>query len=155
MKRKNYLSIMARRTKNTLILLAITGFLTIHGGAAVSLPELMEQGIYSEETKGDLDAALKIYQQVVTEAKAGQALAAQAQYRLGVCLYKKKSFTEATAAFEKLVKEYPDQKELAALANKYLADATPLLPEPWVDGEEMQLDIRFPPASSWAWPATW
>jgi hypothetical protein len=143
MKRMNTLSILARRTKNTLVLLAITGFLTVHGAAAASLPELLEQGIYSEETKGDLDAAVKIYQQVVTEAKAGQAVAAQAQYRLGACLYKKKSFSEATVAFEKLVKDYPDQKELLVLANKYLAGAMLLLPEPWMDGEEMLLDIKF------------
>jgi hypothetical protein len=51
--------------------------------AAASPSELLEQGIYSEETKGDVDAALKLYQQVVTEAKAGQAVAAQAQYRRG------------------------------------------------------------------------
>ena len=47
-------------------------------------------------------------------------------------------------AFEKLVKDYPDQKDLIALANKYLAGAMPLMPAPWVDGEEMQLDIKFP-----------
>ena len=127
-----------------MILLAIAGFLTIHGAAAVSLPELMEQGIYSEETKGDLDAALKIYQQVVAEAKTGQSLAAQAQYRMGVCLYKKKCFAEATAAFEKLLKDYPDQKELVTLSNKYLAGAMNLLPAPWEDGEDMQMDLKFP-----------
>jgi hypothetical protein len=144
MKHMNYLTTMARRTKNSLVLLAFTGFLTVHGTADVSLPELMEQGVYSEETKGDLDAALKIYRQVVAEAKTGQSVAAQAQYRMGVCLYKKKNYTEATAAFEKLVKEYPDLKELVTLANKYLSGTILLLPEPWADGEDMQMDIKFP-----------
>ena len=86
---------------------------------------------------------MKLYQQVVTEAKAGQAVAAQAQYRVGVCYYKKKNYAEANAAFEKLLRDYPDQKDLIALANKYLANAMPLMPAPWVDGEEMQLDIKF------------
>jgi hypothetical protein len=145
MKRIYLSSIRARGTGAALFLLAITGLLTTAQMATAASPsELLEQGIYSEETKGDVDAALKLYQQVVTEAKAGQTVAAQAQYRLGVCFYKKKNYTEANAAFQKLVKDYADQKDLIALANEYLANAMPLMPAPWVDGEEMQLDIKFP-----------
>jgi hypothetical protein len=126
-------------------LLAITSVLTTAQIAAAASPsDLLEQGIYSEETKGDIDAALKLYQQVVTEAKAGQTVAAQAQYRLGVCFYKQKNYAQANAAFLKLIRDYPDQKDLITLANKYLANAMPLMPAPWVDGEEMQLDIKFP-----------
>src|ERR1017187_8547521 len=145
MKRIHQFSIRARRTGAALLLFAVTSVLgTAQLAAAASPSELLEQGIYSEETKGDFDAALKLYQQVVTEAKAGQAVAAQAQYRLGVCYYKKKNYGEANAAFEKLVKDYPDQKDLITLANKYLTSAMPLMPAPWVDGEDMQLDIKFP-----------
>ena len=145
MKTINQFSIRASKTGAALLLLAITGVLgTAQLATAASPSELLEQGIYSEETKGDVDAALKLYQQVVTEAKAGLAVAAQAQYRVGVCYYKKKNYGEANAAFEKLVKDYPDQKDLIALANTYLANAMPLMPAPWVDGEEMQLDIKFP-----------
>jgi hypothetical protein len=143
---KHSLSTLAHGAKTTLFLLSIIALV----GAAQAAPqgaspsELLEQGIYSEETKGDIDAAIQLYQQVVGEAKAGQALAAQAQYRLGVCYYKKKNYTEATAAFEKVVKEYPDQKELVTSANDYLANAAVLLPAPWVDGEELWLDVKFP-----------
>ena len=78
----------ARRTGAALILLAVTSlFTTAQVTAAASPSELLEQGIYSEETKGDVDGALKLYQQVITDAKAGQAVAAQAQYRLGICYY--------------------------------------------------------------------
>jgi len=110
---------------------------------AASPSELLEKGVYSEETKGDLDAALQLYQQVISEAKGGQELAAQAQYRLGVCYYKKKNLAEANAAFEKLIKDYPDQKDLIARANEYLAGSSALLPPPWVDGEELRLDIKL------------
>ena len=144
MKTINTVSLLARRTSAALLLSLITSLLTAAAVAAASPSELLEQGIYSEETKGDVDAAMKLYRQVVTEAKAGQAVAAQAQYRLGVCSYKKKNYAEANKAFEKLIADYPDQKDLIALANKYLAGAMPLLPAPWVDGEEMQLDIKFP-----------
>ena len=135
----------ACRTGAALLLLAIMSVLgTAQLAATASPAELLEQGIYSEETKGDVDGAMKLYQQVVTEAKADQAVAAQAQYRLGVCYHKKKNDAEANAAFEKLIKDYPDQKDLIAQASKYLADAMSLLPAPWVDGEEMQFDIKFP-----------
>ena len=126
----------ARGTGAALFLLAITSLVPAAQAAAAASPsELLEQGIYSEETKGDVDGALKLYQQVVTEAKAGQSVAAQAQYRLGVCYYKKKNLAQANAAF---------QKDLIASANTYLAGAVSLMPAPWVDGEEMQLDIKFP-----------
>jgi tetratricopeptide (TPR) repeat protein len=115
---------------------------TAIGAAAPS--ELLEQGIYSEETKGDLDAALQLYQKVIAEGKAGEAVAAQAQYRLGVCYYKKKDYTAANTAFEKLLKDYPDQKEYVKLANQYLIGAVALLPAPWADGEELKMDIKFP-----------
>jgi hypothetical protein len=113
-------------------------------GSPAPASELLEKGIYSEENKGDLEGAIKIYREVIAEAKGAQALAAQAQYRVGVCLYKQRSFAEASAAFEKLVREYPDQKGIVALANHYLAGAMALLPAPWADGEEMRFDVKFP-----------
>jgi len=137
---------MTHEARNTLLLLFTVG---LCASASMSLPaatlsELLEQGIYSEQTKGDLDSAVQAYQQVVKDAKSGEALAAQAQYRLGVCYYKKKDYGAATAAFEKLVQDYPNQKELVRMANEYLTTANVLVPAPWVDGEELQLDVKFP-----------
>ena len=96
MKTKYSFFTLARRAKATLLLSFILGLAATAPRSlqAASPSELLEKGIYSEETKGDLDAALQLYQQVVAEAKTGEALAAQAQYRLGVCHYKKKNYTE-------------------------------------------------------------
>ncbi len=110
---------------------------------ADSPSDLMEQGIYSEETKGDLDNAVQLYQKVVEQAKADQTLAARAQYHLGLCYYKENNYTAANAAFESLVKDFPEQKEMVALARKYLAAAHPLQPAPWTDNEDMRLDIKM------------
>jgi hypothetical protein len=141
-----FLSFIVPVTKGGLALLLVGALANdLHAAAAgIPISELLEKGIYSEETRGDLDAAMKFYQQVVDEAKGGEALAAQAQYRIGVCHYKKKNYAEATAAFEKLIKDFPEQKELVGRAREYLAGAARLLPAPWVDGEEMKLDIKFP-----------
>ena len=145
MKTTYCLSTPAPWAKTTLLLIGLLSlFLAGPAALAASLSELLEKGIYSEETKGDLDAAVKLYEQIVAEGKGGQAVAAQAQYRLGVCYYKQKNYTQATAAFEKLAKDYPEQKELVALAREYLAGAVELLPAPWTDGEELRLDLKFP-----------
>jgi hypothetical protein len=113
--------------------------------AASPLPsELLEKGIYAEETKGDLDAAISIYQQLVGEAKAGQSLGAQAQFRLGQCLLKKGRVVEAQTAFEKLTRDFPNEKELIAKAREHLPGDIALGPVPWVNGERLQLVIGFP-----------
>jgi hypothetical protein len=144
MKINHSFSKIGRGVKTTAARFAIITLLGAGPAAFAGSPsELLEKGIYSEETKGDFDAALELYQQVIAEAKGGQALAAQAQYRLAVCYYKKKNFAEATAAFEKLVKDFPDQKDLIARASEYLAGTAALMPVPWVDGEELRLDIKL------------
>jgi hypothetical protein len=107
-----------------------------------ALTELLEKGIYAEETKGDLDAAIALYQQLVNDSKANQRLAAQAQFRLASCLLKKNRNAEATAAFEKLIKEFPGEKELIAKAREHVPGDLVLGPVPWADGEEMQLAIK-------------
>jgi tetratricopeptide (TPR) repeat protein len=132
------------RAKTILLLLSTATLLAAAPAAWAESPsDLMEQGIYSEETKGDLDSAVQLYQKVIAQAKSDQALAAQAQYHLGLCYYKQKNYTDANTAFETLVKDYPDQKDMVALARKYLAGAHPMQPAPWTDGEDIRLDVKL------------
>src|ERR1017187_420161 len=105
--------------------------------------ELLEKGIYNQDTKGDIDSAIAIYQQVVAEASSNQSLAAQAQFRLGQCYLKKNQPTEATAAFQKLIHDFPSEKQLIAQARTYILSGLELQPIPWVDGERMQLNIAL------------
>jgi len=142
MKRKNIL--LQRGAKTILLLLSTATLLAAAPAVRADSPsDLMEQGIYSEETKGDLDNAAQLYQKVIAQAKADQTLAAQAQYHLGLCYYKQKNYTDANTAFETLVKEYPNQTEVVALARKYLANAHALQPVPWSDNEDMRLDVEL------------
>src|SRR5580658_1349129 len=137
-------SFRPRQATNLLLALSTATLLATATAARAESPsDTLEQGIYSEETKGDLDGAMQLYQKVITQAKADLASAAQAQYHLGVCYYKKKDFTDANAAFDSLVKDYPDQTNIVALARKYLAGATVLQPVPWTDGEVMRLDVKL------------
>jgi hypothetical protein len=110
---------------------------------AASASDLLEKAIYSQETRGDLDSAIGLYQEVIAKARDSQALAAQAQYRLGVCYYRKRDFARASAIFDRLKSDYPDQKELIALAQEYLSREVDLQPSPWLDGELLRLDVRL------------
>src|SRR6266545_5652543 len=55
---------------------------------AASAAELLEKGIYTEETKGELKAAADLYQQIVDDPQASRTLVAQAQLRFGLCQLK-------------------------------------------------------------------
>ncbi|HSU55876.1 MAG TPA: tetratricopeptide repeat protein, partial [Candidatus Dormibacteraeota bacterium] len=145
MKLQNYFSTRARVAANLATIISVLGLAAAAPAADTTSPsDILEKAVYSEQTKGDLDAALQLYQQVIDQGKDAHAVAAQAQYRLGVCYYKKKDYTRATEAFEKVVKDYSDQKDLAAKAQEYLSGAAPLLPAPWGDDEDLLFDVKFP-----------
>lgn len=112
--------------------------------AAATADELLEKGIYAEETVGDLKEAIEIYEKVLIEGKAAQSAAAQAQFRIGVCHAKQGNDKLATAAFEAVVENYPQETELVAKAKSRLPGAPNLLPVPWMSGEELHLEIQLP-----------
>jgi hypothetical protein len=128
----------------SLMALMFLVMLTATAASAASAGELLEKAIYTEETVGNVDDAMKLYEQVIAEGKASQHAAAQAQYRLGLCYLKKNQEPAATAAFRALVENYPAEKELIAKASKHLPSAIKLLDAPWTDGERMQLDMKLP-----------
>jgi hypothetical protein len=113
--------------------------------AAESPSALLEKGIYTEETVGDLDAAAKLYQQAVAEAKKTEAIAAKAQYRLGLCLLKQGKKKEGIDALEKVVQQFPDQKKLVAAARKHLpaGPGLKLRPPMWGEGEALHYAIKL------------
>ncbi len=134
-------------TRKFAALLALAGCVHLaqaEPGSKPSISELMELGVYSEETKGDLDAAMQLYQQVIADAHTSRSLAAQALFRLAICHDKKADLAAATAAFETLIHDYPNEKDLVAAASEYLADGAALLPAPWQDGESITLDLKVP-----------
>src|SRR5262249_51360823 len=79
---------------------------------AGSPAELLEKGIYTEETKGELETANQIYAQIVADQSADRGVAAQAQLRMGLCELKLGHKPQATAIFEQLTRDFPDKSKL-------------------------------------------
>ena len=111
--------------------------------------ELLEKGIYTEETIGDLESAIQIYEQVIQKATSERPYAAKALYRISVCYRKSGDDARADEALRELVLKYGDQSDLVSLARAQMKEEVEepdlrLDPAPWEDGEELHLTFRFP-----------
>jgi len=109
--------------RKTFVLLAAMTMLALQTARAESPAMLLEKGVFAEETKGDIDAAMKIYKQIIDDAQANRKHVAQAHYRLGMCLLKKKQYTKAEAVFRKVIAEFSKEAKLVARAQKQLRKA--------------------------------
>jgi len=91
---------------------------------AQTAAELLQKGIYAQETEGNLDNAILIYRQIVNSAPAQRDIAAQAQYRLAEALLQKGDLATASKEFERLARDYADYSNLvSSLSQKYYARA--------------------------------
>lgn len=125
------------------LILLVAFALWTSAAAAATPSEILEKAIHTEETVGNVDEAIKLYQQVIAEGQAARTAAAQAQYRLALCYVKKSRQAEAVAAFERLIKEYPQETDLIAKARKHLPSEVKLEPAPWGEGDALQLNMKL------------
>ncbi len=88
---------------------------------------LLQEGLYAEEVEGNLDEAIKIYQQVITASEQMEQAAAQASYRIGLCYIKKGDTEQAANQFNELITKYPKQESLVKEAQKQLEKLQPPL----------------------------
>ncbi len=88
--------------------------------AADSPSVLLQKGIYAEETEGNLDSAIKIYEQIGADVAGNRAIAAQAQYRLAVCFEKQGKKEQAVAVLKELMRQFPTETALIAQSQQRL-----------------------------------
>ena len=93
--------------------------------AAASAETLLKKGVAAEQEKDGLDAAMKIYRQIVDEAEANRRHVAEAYLRLGNCHLKKGDAKAARAAFQKVITRFPDQAAQTARARRRLGELAP------------------------------
>jgi tetratricopeptide (TPR) repeat protein len=111
------------RTKIGILLIGIFIFGFGITTQAQTASTLLEKGIYTEETVGDLPKAMEIYQKIISNAQADRPSVAQAYFRLGNCYLKNGETKNATETFKKVINDFPDQKDLAEQARKKLPKA--------------------------------
>ncbi|MBI4909896.1 MAG: PD40 domain-containing protein [Acidobacteria bacterium] len=88
--------------------------------AAERANSVFEKGLAKERAEGDYRGAIKFYERVVKEHAGDRKLAAQALVRIGEC-HDKLGDAEARKAFERVVREFADQKESVDVARARLA----------------------------------
>ena len=81
---------------------------------------LLQKAIQIETVDGDLNAAIKLYRQIVENPGENRTLAAKALLQIGKC-YEKLGSLEARKAYETLLEEYADQNDIATEARTRLA----------------------------------
>src|SRR5260221_90186 len=119
MKTKSLFKTLSIISRTTLVLSCLLALLA-HGALGASSVELLEKGIYNEETKGDLEKAVALYQQIVDDRNAARGLVAQAQLRLGLCHLKLGNKSKAVAALERLTQDFPDKEKLLGMVEKQM-----------------------------------
>ena len=92
------------------------------GAQKASRPEVaLEAAAKKELVEGDLKGAIDLYQRMVTQySRSDRAAVAKALLRMGQC-YEKLGSAEARKAYERVLKEYGDQKDALNEARARLA----------------------------------
>jgi len=110
---------------------AASGFLTAGASAeAGSRPpvmpaqqsgnDLFQQALSKERAEGKLEEAIALYARIVSEFTTDRPLAAKALVQIGLC-YERLGKAEARRIYERIARDYPDQKEAVAVARAHLA----------------------------------
>jgi len=108
--------------KKTFILVAFIAVLLTAFGFQAS-PEykiLFEKAKFTMETKGDLNGAINLFNDIIKKYPKEREYAAKSQLYIGLC-YEKSGAKEAQKAYECVVSEYADQSEIVAQARVRLA----------------------------------
>lgn len=107
----------------------VSGMLVIAAAAVVSLlaqaDVTLEKARRKETLEGDLKAAIALYAKAVSEAKGNRALSASALIRMAEC-HQKLGDAEARSIYERIVREYDDQKDAVSLARVRLGQTAPV-----------------------------
>ena len=109
--------------KQRLYFLACAGILLglAAGALGQSAAELLDQAIYAEETEGDLDKAVRLYEQVIATGGGDDVYVARALYRKGMCHLKAGQSELAEETLAKLLDDFAGQEQIIARARQVMA----------------------------------
>ena len=113
-----------KATRYLQALLLIAAIVTGNTAFSATTGELLQQGLYAEEVEGNIESAIKAYDQVIKAGSAPANHVAQALYRQGMCYLKMKNEAAAREALEKLVTQYSSQTDIVEKALPILDELT-------------------------------
>src|SRR6266513_1019654 len=105
------------KTKSS-IMSALLATATMASAATNDLSAALQRGLFEEEANHNLDAAIQAYQSVINQYEKDRKLVATALFRLGESYRKQGKTNEATAQYERVLREFSDQSALADLSRK-------------------------------------
>src|SRR5688572_24945462 len=110
------------RSKPALVFLIFSIFAASPARSADALSDALQKGLIEEEANQNADAAIEAYKLVLQQFDEQRKIAATAAFRLGECYRKQGKTAEATAQFQRVAREFPDQTTVAQLSRKYLVE---------------------------------
>ncbi|UCD64463.1 MAG: PD40 domain-containing protein [Candidatus Zixiibacteriota bacterium] len=99
----------------------ITAMILAASLSAQTAEELYQDGLLKESGEGNLQEAISIYQQIVADESADDAVKAKAQLHIGLC-YEKMGKTEAIKAYELVLQNYQNFEDEVYIASLRLAE---------------------------------
>jgi len=105
--------------RNLILMLSLMPVLVLSINAVrqQSVIDLFHQAVHLEEVKGNLQAAIPLYQRVARESN-DRSLAAKAQLHIGLCYEKlgQEKVQQAQEAFQKVLDTYPSETDMVKVA---------------------------------------
>lgn len=95
-------------------------FFFTHLSAQQTAGEVFQRALYLEEAEGDLEKAIALYRKILEQFPEERNVAVKAQLHIGLC-YEMLGLKEAQDAFEKVVKNFPEQEGEVKIARQRLA----------------------------------
>lgn len=92
----------------------------IEGQTSPEYKVLFEKAKFTMETKGDLNMAISLFNDIIKKYPKEREYAAKSQLYIGLC-YEKLGVKEAQKAYQKVVNSYPEQTETVKLASEKLS----------------------------------
>ncbi len=112
--------------RNIFILVAALFIAVNHPLSAQTPEQLYQRGLVKEEGEGAMEDAIDLYSQIADNSNADQSLRAKALLHIGMC-YERMGIKEAIEAYQRLVSDFPTQKDEVAIARERLASLLPIV----------------------------
>jgi Tol biopolymer transport system component len=113
------------KSLRNILILATALIIVVNLPALAQSPEqLYQRGLVKEEGEGAMEEAISLYDQVADNSNADQALRAKALLHIGMC-YERMGTQEAVEAYQRLVTNFPTQKNEVAIARERLNRLVP------------------------------